>query len=833
MKRLAKFGPSVLALLLLIIVFAVQVNRVDAFKSSAMRFVPVEAAGFLAIPNLSGFIDHGLSDINEIMRIAIGEPDFDPVVAIVPSPTGLPSQCFTLRKSSDLALNGIVAHSSFSLAGMDAGYRVALQLTDDGVGFAFLTDLLFPAYAQIRYESETAETANGQAKYRFEFKAESKNAELCLKPEWKPKTTDSPIVIESATDKVFLPFRFGKSITSVGTVPEIDLKCTVTKNGGLAKPCGCEIVEQGLGDAQGRPARRTVCGQNALSKRKDDLSSWAAALRKGDTVMIGNQYVAEIDGFHLIDILPGGASKRGKYRISAPVASIAGDDSLLPRLNEIANSGSRSGATIFAGVRPGSIASGNDRASGLPMYLLTPIGVHFSGNQIRLDMISNLEPQDSAIAQIVAAASKPETSDRGWGNWRKTLGGKLSDSSLKLYANFLRSYFFDIDTNIAAQAPLAQVAVDIMEQGASSVVVAVNEFYSTANIARLAIAVPDIDRENAGSIVSRSRRQSILRQAKFVVEKASELAKKRGVEPQNLEDAVRDLYCPSPLWRLKSLVVRHGDSPSSVKVQPKIAIDEKVFSSESAKSDWSRSAMGFSFLRILPPADRNVALWGNAYVNDKGIVQSDAAEIQINIKAFGESLDEFTVNLNANPNDLGPVLNQMGTLLEQAKVLESKRDFARRSGLVASLEEIRAGTNIDAVLAKVAELKGRFNKGADLSLLEGADIKLLCDATEGKLDDTPLAFYDDKANVLFVVDTPETISKLSASSSSRDVDGKLLLGLETPQLATLLKANNIIKEDYTKYFVQFPFAKVELVLNGRETGTGIAARLSFSRIQNP
>ncbi|WGD48567.1 hypothetical protein QA641_23205 [Bradyrhizobium sp. CB1650] len=833
MKRHVKLGISIGAMILLVAVVLLQARRVNEFKSGAMRFVPVEAIGFVAVPDLSGFFDHGLPDISEIAK-AVASEDFNLARSAIPPPPGLPAQCLALDKASDLASNGIVPHSSFSLAWLDTGFRAAVQLRDDGPGLLFLTDLLFPSYAQLSYQSDTPDADNNATKYRFEFTTQSNDVDVCLKQEWRPKQDAAPVVVESSTSKIVLPMRFRNSVVGATTSPTIELKCTVARNLEPAMPCGCEIIEQGIGNTQTRPARRTNCGQDAFASRKDDLSTWLAELRKGETVMIGNQYVAHVDGFHIIDSLRGGASKRGRYRMSTPNVSIMSDDSLLSRFGEIAASSKRSGATVFAGIRPdpivGAIASVSDnKISALPMYSLTPIGLHFHENKIDLEVISNMEPQDMAIVQTVAAASKAEAGERGWDNWRKALGGKLSDSSLKLYAGFLRSYFLDIDSDIATRSPLAQVAMDIMEQGAGSIVIAVNQFESSSNVARLAIAVPGIDPEIASSIVSRSRRQSIQRQAKFVIDKATALAKMRGEKPNNLEAAVRDLYCASPLWQLKSLIVKGAETPLAVKVKPVIAIDEQVFLKESPKREWTVVAANVPFRRILFPEDPNVGLWGNAYVNGEGLAQADENEVRPKVDELIEYLEEFRSNLSDNGNDLGPVLDAMGPkLLQQAKFLESRRAFARESNLLAKVEEIMATASVDNTLAKVAGLQGLFKTPSDF-LLGPDDIKRFCSTVDGKLPESPLAFYDDKANVLFVADNAQPISALSPPSSKRDADGKLLLGLEAPQLAKLLSGKELVANN-AKYFDEFPFARAELVLNGRETGTGVAARLTLSRM---
>jgi hypothetical protein len=169
-------------------------------------------------------------------------------------------------------------------------------------------------------------------------------------------------------------------------------------------------------------------------------------------------------------------------------------------------------------------------------------------------------------------------------------------------------------------------------------------------------------------------------------------------------------------------------------------------------------------------------------------------------------------------------------LLEQARFLQARRDFARQTDLVGKVQEIEATVSVDDVLAKVTELL-ELLKTSSPFLLGPVDIERMCGAADGKLMRSPLAIYDGRANVLFLFDSAEAISSLTASTAKLDADGKLLLGLETPQLAKLLKGNKMISDDGEKQFLQFPFPKTELVLNGREAGTGITARLSLSRIE--
>jgi hypothetical protein len=482
---------------------------------------------------------------------------------------------------------------------------------------------------------------------------------------------------------------------------------------------------------------------------------------------------------------------------------------------------------LFAGARPDWIV---DIAgiSGLPMYLMTPIGVYISDKELQIDTLSNLEPQDMAIVQTIAAASRPETGARGWGDWRRALGGKLSDSSLKLYAKFLRSYFPDADVQLAKYSPLAQIAIDIMEQGTGAVVLSVGEFYSTEHVARLAIAVPDIDAENAGWLVVQSRRQSITRQARYIAEKAGALAIQRGADAKGLKEAAMNLYCNAPLWRLKSLEMRgpnDGSAPS--KIKSKIELDEEAFLNQ---TNWSVVEAGVQFQRILPFADANVSLWGNAYENSKGVAERDMEDLTPKAQDFIDYVDELLSNLNDDPEAYQAVLSSMvPVLLEKTETLEAKRSMAKEKGMRSSVENIATATDAADAIAKVSALKEIFPNATDIATWGPAEVAAFCQVAPEQIPQSPMAFYDRKTSILYVVDSAELIAKLTSSSGTRDDEGKLLVGFETPRLAELLTQNKIIEPAVAEQFATFPFSKVELSLAGRESGTGISARISLKK----
>ena len=86
-----------------------------------------------------------------------------------------------------------------------------------------------------------------------------------------------------------------------------------------------------------------------------------------------------------------------------------------------------------------------------------------------------------------------------------------------------------IKTLFSRYTPLGPVAIDVMEEGASTLVASMNDVASDGKSARLALEIPNIGSDYAGRLVSRVRRQSILRQARLTVEAAARMALQEGV----------------------------------------------------------------------------------------------------------------------------------------------------------------------------------------------------------------------------------------------------------------------------------------------------------------
>lgn len=859
MMKFMKPGISMAALILLGALLIFQARAVDQFKSTAMRFVAAEAISFVAIPNLKDFFDNGTHSLLEIAKAVVGkDKDPDLLTLLMPSPVlaseTLPTQCRTLRTSADLAKNGIVADSSFSIALLDSGFKSAVKLREDGPGMVFLSDLLFPAYIRIGYDpefdikpkppakEEAAEATDSEGSqisktpdsYKFSFGIKSSGLDFCPRPEWARKDdAASSIVVEGHGEHLYLPMRFSDSMSSPTAAPQkFEVTCEVSKNSEAPRPCRCDFLELAIGDANADHARQSGCSQDeALKRRKDDIAKWTQSLRGGDTVSIGDQYLAIIDNFHVIEDVSLGGKRPAAYRVSRPIVSIVSDDTLLSQFQRILREGKDFRATVFAGARPDMIDA-LAKIAALPMYLLTPIGIHLSDNEIRVDTLSNLEPQDMAIVQTIAAANKQESNLQSWTDWRKALGGQLSDNSLKLYAKFIRSYFPNVDASLAKYSPLAQIAIDIMEQGAGAVVLSVREFYSDdhdGHVARLAIAVPDIGNENAGSLVTESRRQSIMRQARFTADKASALALQRGAQPKELMQATMALYCVSSLWQLKSVEVRPShEKDMPPKAHPLVEIDEASFLSQ---TNWSVSENGFDFQRILPFEDANAMVWGNAYLNTQGLAEKDGDEVKLTAADFVDHVEELRSTLSDDPDAYGKILKSMVPVLtEKAVYLQSKRSFVRENDMVSQTKQLLDATGPDDAVARVNALKEKFSKAEDIALLGPADIADLCQKDERKLAESPLAFYDRRVKTLYVVDSSTLMLTLKGGSpTGHDTEGKLLVGFEMQNLAELLMGNKIIEADAAKKMTDFPFSKIELSLAGRQTGTGISAKLLLKK----
>lgn len=837
-------GVSIVAAALLLGSLLFHAWKVDQFKSSAMRFVAAEAVSFVVVPDLVGFFNYGTKSFNEIIN-AIGgdEKPSNFVSLLLPAPKlqgeSLPSSCRAISSSDDLDKNGIVPQSSFSFASLDSGFKLAAKLKPDGSGVLFLSDLLFPTYIRIAYPSQSQEQPDGDAKsaeneksdkrdvYKFSFDIKGSDSEHCANAAWKA-TVDGGLPYSAAVpgDHLFVPVRFSNAMLNPQSAPpKIDVVCNVSKNSEAAQPCGCEFIELGIDSTENSPLRRVKCEQaDEFKKRKDDLSRWLESLRNGDTVSIGDQYVAMIDGFHVIEGFLSGRRRPASFRVTKPTVSIVNDDSLITQFERVLGEGKQYPTTIFAGVRPDLIVH-SAGINGLPIYLMTPIGIHLSDRKLYVNALSNLEPQDMAIVQTIATASKSRNDQRSWKDWRKGFGGRLSDNSLKLYAEFLRAYFPNADAQLAEVAPLAQVAIDVMAEGAGAVVVSVGELYSdkdrNKDAARLAIAVPDVDAENAGWIVTQSRRRSVLRQARYTIEKASNLALEQGGDAKDIKQAAMNLTCESPLWRLSTIDVRPPrDGETTPQIRSNIDINEESFN----RINWSVAESGFQFQRILPFEDANVALWGNAYVGGTGLAEAEALDIKPQADDFFDYIEEMLSNLNDAQSNYTDVLSAMVPVLSgKSAFLESKRTRLSKKRISAQVNELGEVTSASDAVSRLKAIKEAFRDADDLASLGQDEVATLCQTADRKLSTSPIAMHDRKASILYVVDAPELIGKFVASSVGGDSDGKLLVGFEMPHLAELLTANQTITADQAKQMASFPFGKMELALTGRQTGTGISA----------
>ena len=149
-----KVGLFFVAMGLLVALLAMNSTWVARFRATAMSFVPAEAVSFFMVPDLESFMTDGSSSFLAIAsNLASNQSDSDFISLLMPQPKlkeqSLPTQCRTLRDLSDLQKSGLEPQSSFSIARLDSGSRVAVKTRDDAKTLAFLSDVLFPAYIRI------------------------------------------------------------------------------------------------------------------------------------------------------------------------------------------------------------------------------------------------------------------------------------------------------------------------------------------------------------------------------------------------------------------------------------------------------------------------------------------------------------------------------------------------------------------------------------------------------------------------------------------------------------------------------------------------------------
>lgn len=803
---------------------------VSKFKTTAMRFIPSEAISFVVIPNLDGFMTHGSSAFRAIISNLTAKPaEADFVALLVPPPkledVELPTPCIKISSLSDLEEAGFDPRGSASVARLDYGSRIAVQVRDDGRALEFLSEVLNPIYLRLsapsrvtRKDGDSDEEA-AEANFKFSIKLSPRGVAACL-------NDGGP---ESKTGVTYVPLRVVGSRS--GEIPAVDADCSVETEQSSRESCKCELVIVGLGENLPASTQVADCRtSDALVERQRGIEKLKNEIGSGKTVAIGNHYLAKFDSFYLIDSLSNVNAPRN-FKISEPRSSIVRDDSFLQHFGEILEEGKRFSATVLAGARPDWVLENASAGlRGIPLYLMTPIGLHFRNDDVYVRALTNLEPQDMAVIQMLAARDKQDALPRSWSRWRDGLGAKISDNSLKIYARFVRAYFPDADLQLLQIAPLAPVVIDVMEEGASALVASINDLNEDGKSARVAIAVPNISAEYAGRLVSQVRRQLMLRQGALLAEAVGRYALEMDIPQQRLSSSVPQLMCESQFYEIKSIAVKKFDpeSPSTATIRSVVNLRDSGLSPEAS---WVASTEDPRLQRLLPFEDANAALWGEAYGKTKGVIRTDQENVDSEIEKFTNILSQLEAAGEEDDRFPEQLAEQGPLLLQMAQSLEARRSTIRNEvPLSAVIKEIIAGKDSDEALVELKKLNsGLQQRLDDRSLMNSEEIKQICKSIDQTVKASPVALYDEEVKALYFLDSVEQAVTLPKVAEERDAAGKLLISFVTTELIDLLKKGKAPSGTIDKV-ERFPFSGIQVLLTGRDTGAGVEGRFYLTKL---
>jgi hypothetical protein len=839
------------------ILVAIVFNSREAarFNATAMRFVPAEAVSFAVVPNLQTFMTNGSSSFLAIVsNIASRKSEADFISLLMPAPKlndlALPAQCRSLRNLADLQQSGLEPDGSFSIARLDSGSRVAIQVKDEARALTFLADVLFPAYVRVSVpvsgnanDPEVGRTfsnvdeVDALPNNKFSLSIVAENADLCLDAD--RQSPQSGIVrkdFKIAPDTLYIPVRVvDTQTTGPRSTATLDVTCSVAPESTdkPPMPCDCALIQLGIGEGAPSAIPGVGCSMSAsLNDRAEKVRSWLSSISSGKTIAIGNHFLRKIGSFFVVEQLTVPSTPRS-YQILVSGSSLIRDDSVLRQFQKILDDGHQFSSTLFGGARPDWIVDyGGASLRGFPLYLMTPIGVHFRDQEVFVDAVTNLQPQDMAIIQTIAARDKLAfSSGGGWNASGAGLGAKLADRSLKMYGAFMRAYFPNADQNLAKYAPLGPVAVDIMEEDASTVVLSMNDLSDDGKSARVTLAVPDISPEYAGRLVSKVQRQLVLRQARLTVEAGGRMALQEGVDADKLLAAIPRFICPPRYWELKSLIRRKSDDvddPETATFRSSIQTNNDDLLADSR--NWSALQGDVRLRRLLPFEDANAALWGDAFSGGRGFAQLSQEKIDNDVSGFLDGLAKTGIAVKNATSGFKETLNYKGEeLLEAALSMEASRAGIKNLRVSDSIRQIMQAETSDAALQALAAFQGAMGKNLkESALLTEDDIGTFCETGDKKVGSSPVAFYDARLKTLYFLDSAEQMKGSPQTTLPADSAGKLVVSLTTPNLADLLKKGNL-NADRVDQLRRFPFAVVQLTLAGRESGAGVEVRLSMKK----
>jgi hypothetical protein len=834
------FVTTVCAVLILVQLSSSWIDRV---KNSAMQFVPVDALSFIVIPDVNKFLTSAAPSILRSVRAFMDSSTLDLVSLLVPVRIGpnvsVPPQCRVIQEESDLEPNGIDPASSFSVAYLDHGTRFALKFSDESRGLAFISDIFFPMYVELRADGLPEQINNKTPEVTFHLIIDARNIDLCLDKDRRNTTTGS--VQKTATNlgrTLRIPIRLNAGQDSAS----VRVECKASIIGVEPQPCSCSLLRIRTGHDSIDEARECNGATINLSKELEDLKKWKLRIGNKETIQIGDSYVAKLFGFHVIEQMRVGEISP-LYRLSASLMPITRDDSFLKHFRRFAQNGAAFETTLYGGSRPDTVVAIKPADFRFfPLYLMTPVGIHFKKEQIRLEFVTNLEPKDMALVQALAARGEVAALQKNWTKWPSGFAATMTDSSLKFYAHFLRIFGANFEDRVADFFPLFPLAIDIMEEGARSIIVSITQWDENNKTWRLAVVVPDVSPEYAVHLVELARQRLLERQAKWIIDRAARSARSANNDPDD-PDFIKHVVkftCPQGFWSLRSIEPVKDAKGNIVGFNPDIDFNGRELKEQS--QSWSSIEENVKVEFLAPREDPNAYLWGRAN-SGQSYVTSDAENIKNLLTKFTEAVNSIQSNLHDTSKPMKErraLINAVAELVQSAVKLENERSSLRDIRLAQTLSEISKLSNVNIAGQKLGELVGGDFVNEHATMNE-EDVATFCKTNKNTALPLPKAYYDVSSSVLYNVEVVKDIYRpvnapldtiSAASTNGTDSGGKLGIDINTILFGPILnKSEGATSAGKTEDIAKrFPFPNIRFYLTGRDTGNGVQGALVLNAV---
>ena len=558
--------------LLLVAMMLASWTASQRIRSGAARFVSPDAQAFLVIPDVGIFMDGAAKELLSVAT-AITQEQQDDLLQLAGLRYEHVPPCRFLASRADLEKDGIASDSSMAVAYLNSGLRLAVQLSNEIRGLAFLRDALLPRYLKL-----TAGVGFTDFEIdHFELATTAENVSFCLNDRHDPVSGTATFNLPATGDRALVALKVDNP---VGESASVGIRsCQAVDQNGRKIPCTCSLS----GPMEDSEDSQSLCPASlSLNTEAAEPADWQKAFGEGQTVHVGDIYIAKIDGFYVAEKTRTRDLRR--YAVTEPLMSITRDDSFLKHFLDFQADGTQFNANAYGAVRPDLLVS-LGHAWGLPIYLIAPVSIHFGSKEIQIEAVSNFEPQDMAIMQALSAERRYETSLAPAAG--QPIDLSISDTAMKAYVNFLRHFGREAERELSKRFPLTPSVLDLMGDGRRSVSAMVGDYDPNGEKYRMTFSVAGVSRpQDADGLVSTMRRLALLRGARDAVlsaiddvrppRDASDTASESqavALSPDELKAKVESRLCPQLYWTLRSISGRI-QSGTSMEYEPEIVVNQ-------------------------------------------------------------------------------------------------------------------------------------------------------------------------------------------------------------------------------------------------------------------